>query len=477
MVTSNWTSLGAPGTINANPTIGKNDDGRLEAFARTGGVDGLELWHIWQVAPNGTWDNWASLGSPSPGLTFEGSPTIAVNDDGRLEIFATGLDSALWHIWQVAPNGPWDNWASLGGPPNVDIGHSIGVHVNDDGRLEIFATGSDSALWHIWQVTPNGPWGAWASLGKPPGPVFITTPLVSANDDGRLEAFVIGSDRALWHIWQTAPGAPWGGWASLGGPPTGNMVLYPFLRKNDDGRLEVFVTAESHSAVGVTGTLWHVWQVAPNSSWSPWASLAHPPNSAAVGGPVVGRNADGRLEVFALDAPGALWHIWQTSAGHGWFHWFSSGRPQVTLNWLDVIQNADGRLEVFALAEHAGIWHIWQTSPNGTWSPWALLGNGGPEGLSHLGVPHAARNADGRLEVFLTASTLGIPDIVLFHISQVTSGGGWGDWTSFDAPTNLSINSDVSVSENADGRLEVFLTNSDQTLWHAGQVTPGVWGS
>jgi hypothetical protein len=142
-----------------------------------------------------------------------------------------------------------------------------------------------------------------------------------------------------------------------------------------------------------------------------------------------------------------------------------------------VIQNADGRLEVFALAEHAGIWHIWQTTPNGTWSPWALLGNGGPEGLSHLGVPHTARNADGRLEVFLNASTLGIPDIVLFHISQVTSGGGWGDWASFDAPTNLSINSDVSVSENADGRLEVFLTNSDQTLWHAGQVTPGSWGN
>ena len=52
-----------------------------------------------------------------------------------------------------------------------------------------------------------------------------------------------------------------------------------------------------------------------------------------------------------------------------------------------------------------------------------------------------------------------------------------GDWTSFDTPANLSITSDVSVSENADGRLEVFLTNSDQTLWHAGQVTPGAWSS
>ena len=49
------------------------------------------------------------------------------------------------------------------------------------------------------------------------------------------------------------------------------------------------------------------------------------------------------------------------------------------------------------------------------------LGNGGPPGLSHIGAPHAAKNADGRLEV--------------------------------------------------------FLTNSDQMLWHAGQVTPGVWSS
>jgi len=317
MVTSNWTSLGAPGTINANPTIGKNDDGRLEAFARTGGVDGLELWHIWQVAPNGTWDNWASLGSPSPGLTFEGSPTIAVNDDGRLEIFATG---------------------------------------------------SDSALWHIWQVTPNGPWGAWASLGKPPGPVFITTPLVSANDDGRLEAFVIGSDRALWHIWQTAPGAPWGGWASLGGPPTGNMVLYPFLRKNDDGRLEVFVTAESHSAVGVTGTLWHVWQVAPNGPWGAWASLGKP--TANISAPTVRKNDDGRLEIFVNGSDGALWHMWQLTAGGGWGSWSSLGSPsslEIGSFTPFVAENDDGRLEAFAVGSDGALWHTWQISPGGHW--------------------------------------------------------------------------------------------------------------
>jgi len=259
-------------------------------------------------------------------------------------------------------------------------------------------------------------------------------------------------------------------WTSLGSPPAVNWGARPSVARNADGRLEVF-------ALDSVGALWHIQQTSPGMNWNSWASLGIAPNTNVLPDLAVERNADGRLEIFALDSVGALWHTWQTSPGDGWFHWFSSGRPQVTLDWLDVIQNADGRLEVFALAEGRSLWHIWQTAPNGTWSPWTSFGNGGPPGLSHIGAPHAAKNADGRLEVFLTAPTSGIPDIVLWRISQVTSGGSWGDWTSFDAPANLSINSDVSAAENADGRLEVFLTNSDQALWHAGQVTPGAWSS
>jgi hypothetical protein len=37
------------------------------------------------------------------------------NEDGRLEVFARGTDNALWHIWQTAPNNGWSSWASLGG--------------------------------------------------------------------------------------------------------------------------------------------------------------------------------------------------------------------------------------------------------------------------------------------------------------------------------------------------------------------------
>jgi len=32
-----------------------------------------------------------------------------------LEAFARGKDNALWHNWQVKPNGNWSGWVSLGG--------------------------------------------------------------------------------------------------------------------------------------------------------------------------------------------------------------------------------------------------------------------------------------------------------------------------------------------------------------------------
>jgi hypothetical protein len=80
------------------------------------------------------------------------------------------------------------------------------VQQNADGRLEAFAVGTDNGLWHIWETTPNGGWSGWASLGG----VITSEPTVGRNADGRLEVFARGTDNALWHIWQTAPSAgPW----------------------------------------------------------------------------------------------------------------------------------------------------------------------------------------------------------------------------------------------------------------------------
>ena len=81
---------------------------------------------------------------------------VGSNQDGRLEVFARGTDLALWHIWQVAPNNGWSSWSSLGGV--IDL---LAVGRNQDGRLEPLVRGTDLALWHIWQVAPNNGWSGW----------------------------------------------------------------------------------------------------------------------------------------------------------------------------------------------------------------------------------------------------------------------------------------------------------------------------
>jgi len=132
------------------------------------------------------------------------------------------------------------------------------VRQNADGRLEAFGVGTDNGLWHIWQTAPGNGWSTWASLGG----IITTEPVCSRDPDGRLEVFARGTDNALWHIWQTAPGNGWSGWASLGGVITSS----PDVTNDADGSLEVF-------ARGTDNALWHIRQTAPGNGWSAWASL------------------------------------------------------------------------------------------------------------------------------------------------------------------------------------------------------------
>jgi acylphosphatase len=328
------------------------------------------------------------------GIGLRSVVAVASNADGRLEAFGTGTDSALWHIWQATPGGAWSGWNSLGGILTSD--RTVGQ--NADGRLEVFVRGTDDALWHIWQLSPGGAWSAWASLGG----VITGDPFVSQNIDGRLEVFARGTDGALWHIWHMSPNAGWSAWASLGGVISSD----PVVAQNNDGRLEVF-------ARGTDNALWHIWQVTDGGGWSGWASLAGIITSM----PSVGRNADGRLEAFVRGTDDALWHIWQVTAGGGWSGW--SSLAGVITSDPFVAQNQDGRLEAFARGTDNALWHIWQVTANGGWSGWASL----------AGVitsdPAVGRNADGRLEAFARGT-----DNALWHVWQLTPGGGWSGWAS-----------------------------------------------
>ncbi len=202
-----WASLS--GTLTSAVTGAVNQDGRLEVFAR--GPDGA-LWHASQGTPGSGWSAWYSLGG-----FLTGDPTVAPNQDGRLEVFARGQDGSLVHNSQTTttPGGSWSGWASLGGV----LTSAPAVARNADGRLEAIVQKTDGSAYHIWQTTaggsytPGGSWSEWASLSG-----TLTSAVTGAvNQDGRLVVFALGTDGALWHAYQGTAGGNWSAWLSLGG--------------------------------------------------------------------------------------------------------------------------------------------------------------------------------------------------------------------------------------------------------------------
>lgn len=235
--------------------------------------------------------------------------------------------------------------------------------------------------------------------------------------------------------------------------PLSSTMVNPAVARNADGRLEIFALSPDGQQIS------HRWQTAPNGPWSTWTQFGGPAGAV----PTVGQNADGRLVVFMLGPDGAsLLHRVQTAPSGGWSDWAEFGGPAAGAPVVG--RNADGRLEVFALGRDGeAILHRRQTAPNGEWGDWAQFG--GPAGAP----PVVGQNADGRLEVF----AIGPGGAYLAHRWQTAPSGGWSDWALFGGPTENT----PAVGQNADGRLEVFAMGpGGDYLAHRWQLAPsGRW--
>jgi hypothetical protein len=364
---SEWESLGKPAQADiGKPVVQRNPDGRLEVFGTAKG----DIVNIWQVHPNGAWrDGWLNKGRPSSQVSVI-SQIVGRNADGRLEIFALGTDHVPWQRWQVAPNNGWSEWQSLGSPSQtLSFTEQFTVGRNQDGRQEVFFGGSDGHIWQKWQTEPNGGWSDWKQLGKPP--VGIRTPdrfTVGRNGDGRQQLFVMGSDDALWHIAQQAPNLGWAEWQSLGKPrdlqfpePQERDLFDPVVQENPDTHLEIF-------AVG-NGAFCNRWQESPNSHiWRHEGWNAKPRPRPDVGLIWLEAAIDAsrqRLEVLGLADDNALWHAWQIFQPPFWSQWHTLGSPPPGIRTgerLTVGTNHDHRLEAFVVGQDGAVWHTRQTA-------------------------------------------------------------------------------------------------------------------
>ncbi|MEU5425331.1 family 43 glycosylhydrolase [Streptomyces olivoreticuli] len=283
----------------------------------------------------------------------------------------------------------------------------------------------------------------------PPPWQSIDNPVAGLDVDGRLTVFALdASDRSLLRRVQLDQESDtWSSWESFGGP----AGAVPTLGRNTNGRLEVFSLAPGGAAL-------HHRVQRPDGGWGDWEEFG----GAAGSAPAVARNADGRLEVFAPGpggtavarrrqrSPGSLtWDAWDGGFGG------PTGAPPV------VAANADGRLEVFALSPGgSGIYHRWQETPNGVWAQWSRFGTAAGT------APRVTRDGSGRLTVVAMAPS----GLATYYRRQTVPSGGWDDWQAMFGWTAAA----PALAPDADGRLEAFaLSPGGARLSHRRQVTPG----
>jgi spore germination protein YaaH len=260
--------------------------------------------------------HWESLGG---GLSS--APDVASWGSNRLDVFARGTDNALYHRWWDGK--AWRGWESLGGvitsdPSAVSWGN---------GRIDVFARGTDNALYHRFF---SGTWSAWESLGG----ALTSGPDVASWGLNRLDVFARGTNNVLFHkVWNGV----WNSWESLGGALTSD----PSAVSWGPGRIDVF-------GRGTDNSLQHkVWNV---NTWSDWESL----------GGTLGSGADvaswggGRLDVFALAADKSLMH--RAWLGYAWTNWEPWGGTWTSdpsaVSW------GPGRIDIFARGADNALWHF-----------------------------------------------------------------------------------------------------------------------
>ena len=154
------TGVWGPGLPLASPggrlatglAVGRAPDGRLTVVARR--LTDHHLVVCAQTADGSFATVWTDLGNPNTGLGNEdqvGTPALAANADGRLQVFVKNGGGGISTKAQVAGGGWSRDWDDLGGQ---DLQDGVAAVTGPQGRIEIFAS-SRTEIQHWSQPRPN----------------------------------------------------------------------------------------------------------------------------------------------------------------------------------------------------------------------------------------------------------------------------------------------------------------------------------
>jgi eukaryotic-like serine/threonine-protein kinase len=251
-------------------------------------------------------------------------------------------------------------------------------------------------------------------------------------------------------------------WERLAGPEGGADELA--AAAGQDRRLELI----ARSPKG--GALWHRREVSPGGEWSPWESLGGALRTA----PVVAQNADGSLEVFAVDNEETIRTIAQLEPDGRWGEWSSFPlRFAALTGCLSVARGGDGKLHVFAINPKSN--RVFESVQRGAderspaWTDWTQVGTYGGYRLA------ASACGEGRVAVILFSDRR-----TYWCSSQrpVPEGLAWSEFQLISPDEVAGVS--LALAPQQDGLLRLFFSRGhpdekDHRLYSRRQVAPDTW--
>ncbi|HYJ13615.1 MAG TPA: hypothetical protein VEW66_08490 [Thermomicrobiales bacterium] len=254
-------------------------------------------------------------------------------------------------------------------PPSPQPSSTWSVYQPLNEQLEVLTVDGSGALTVRWKEN-NGAWNAPVGItagGFAPAGAPVATVFYPPNN--QLEAFVAGSDGRVYVVWKAQNGS-WSDPVALtesGVLPAGSSLSATYYPLND--QLEVFF-------VDANGAVWVLWK-ANNEAWNPPAQLT-PNGYADPGTPLtsVFYPPNNQLEVLFVDASGAIGVLWKAQ-NEAWNEPVVLTEAGIAITGTvlsGVYYPVNDQLEVLFVDRHGAVNVLWKAN-NEAWNAPVALTN------------------------------------------------------------------------------------------------------
>lgn len=242
---------------------------------------------------DGEWSKWSSLGGA---CIYK--PAAVCWGENRLDVFAIGIDKKVYRKWW--DGSTWNGWENLGGT----CIHGIAAASWGPRRIDLFTVGTNSVVYH--NSFADNEWQGWQPLKLKnqddweKSSTSIGAPAAVASKQGRIDVFTLGVDNHVYHAW--GDGESWEGWKDLGG-----QAIQGVAAASRGECLDLFTVSTDDD--GTDNHLYH--RTMKAGTWSDWENLG----GVCVSAPAAVAVGDDRVDTFVVGTRSGLWQkTWSPNA-------------------------------------------------------------------------------------------------------------------------------------------------------------------